>query len=363
MISGIKSTGPRDWGLTESENMLADAEETLSYNDVLLVPQYSDIKSRSDVNISAELDEVLKFGMPIIASPMDTVTENAMAAAFDVAGGLAIVHRYNTINEQLAIIQNVFESRPDARVGAAVGVTGDYFERAMALCECGVQVLCLDIAHGHHILMKDALKRLRNTFADAVHIMAGNVATREGFEALADWGADSVRVGIGGGSICSTRLVSGHGMPTLQSIVECAKSEYDTKIIADGGARTSGDVVKALAAGADFVMAGSLLAGTKETPGTVFTSQDGKKYKVYRGMASAKAQKDWRGKSSTAEGISTTVPYRGKVRTILNDLDGGIRSGLSYSGARNLNELRAKAKFIKQSSASQIESSTHILRK
>jgi len=211
--------------------------------------------------------------------------------------------------------------------------------------------------------MRDALRKLKNTFAESVHVMAGNVATKEGFEALADWGADSVRVGIGGGSICSTRLVSGHGMPTLQSVVECAKSSYDTKIIADGGARTSGDIVKALAAGADFVMVGSLLAGTEETPGETFYSNSGKKYKVYRGMASTEAQSDWRGKSSTPEGVSTTVPFKGEIAPVLDNLLGGIRSGFSYSGVRTLKEFHARAKFIKQSSAGQIESSTHIIRK
>jgi len=363
MKKGITTMSPSDWTLKDSDDLLSGAKEALSYNDVLLVPQFSDIKSRSDVDISAELDDVMKFNMPIIASPMDTVTEGAMTAAFDSYGGLAIIHRYNTINEQLAVVRSVFRNKPDARIGAAIGATGDYFERAMALCESGVQVLCLDVAHGHHVLVRDALKKLRNTFAESVHIMAGNVATREGFEALSEWGADSVRVGIGGGSICSTRLVSGHGMPTLQSVAECAKSQCDTKIIADGGIKTSGDIVKALAAGADFVMIGSLLAGTEETPGETFHSNSGKRYKVYRGMASTEAQSDWRGKSSTPEGVSTTVPYRGEVAPVLDNLLGGIRSGLSYSGVRTLGALQAKAKFIRQSSAGQIESSTHIMRK
>ena len=363
MVSGIRVMKPSDWHRSTSKNPLARAGESISYNDVLLVPQYSEIKSRSEVDVSSELDDVLKFKVPIVASPMDTISEEAMALALDKVGGISIIHRYNTINEQIGVVRKVFKKSPDAKLGAAIGVTGDYFERAMALCESGVQVLCLDVAHGDHILMKEALGKLKNTFAESVHVMAGNVATLEAFDRLSEWGADSVRVGIGGGSICSTRLVSGHGVPTLQSISECARSQYDTKIIADGGIKTSGDIVKALAAGADLVMVGSLLAGTKETPGSVFTSQEGKKYKVYRGMASSKAQKDWRGKSSAPEGISTTVPYKGSVSHILRDLEGGIRSGLSYSGARNLSELRTKATFIKQSAAGQVESSTHILRK
>ena len=179
---------------------------------------------------------------------------------------------------------------------------------------------------------------------------------------LATWGADSVRVGIGGGSICSTRLVSGHGVPTFQSILDCAESSFDTKIIADGGIRSSGDIVKAYAAGADFVMVGSVLAGAKETPGEVFSKASGKKYKVYRGMASSSAQEAWRGKSSTPEGVSTTILYKGKAKNILENLRGGIRSGFSYSGCRSFSEFQAKAKFIKQTNAGQVESGTHILR-
>jgi IMP dehydrogenase len=227
----------------------------------------------------------------------------------------------------------------------------------------GAQVICVDVAHGHHAMMEGCLKTLKDKYADSVHVMAGNVATLEGFDALASWGADSIRVGIGGGSICSTRLVTGHGIPTFQSILDCAKTSYDVKIIADGGIKTTGDMVKAYAAGADFVIIGSMLAGTKETPGEVFFGQKGKKYKVYRGMASSAAQQDWRGKFSAPEGVSTTVPFRGSVGPILQNFVGGIRSGLSYSGVRSLKELRCKASFVRQSNAGQIESSTHIMRR
>jgi IMP dehydrogenase len=191
--------------------------------------------------------------------------------------------------------------------------------------------------------------------------MAGNVATLEAFDDLARSGADSIRVGIGGGSICSTRLVSGHGIPTLQSVLDCAESEYDAKIIADGGIRTTGDMVKALAAGADFVMVGSMLAGTNESPGETFIGQGKKEYKVYRGMASFDAQKDWREKSSTPEGVSTTIPYKGLTADILKDIRGGLCSGLSYTGARSIHELHSRARFIRQSTSGNRESFTHIL--
>lgn len=331
-------------------------KNALSFDDVLLVPKHSNIESRTQVDTSSELGEGISFKLPVISSPMDTVTEAEMAGAMAVYGGLGIVHRYNTIVEQAEIVRN-----SKGIVGAAVGVSGDFEERACALSDAGAKVLCVDIAHGHHTLMKNALTRLREVFGSEIHIMAGNVATLEAFDALSRWGADSVRVGIGGGSICSTRLVSGHGVPTFQSILDCARTEHDVKIIADGGIKTTGDMVKALAAGADFVMVGSMLAGTAETPGQTFKSADGKRYKVYRGMASSEAQNKWRGKSSTPEGVSTTVPYKGRVADILADVEGGIKSGLSYSGAKNLTELRAKCEFIIQTPAGQSESNTHIL--
>jgi len=240
-------------------------------------------------------------------------------------------------------------------------VTSDYLERAAALYDAGVRVLCVDVAHGHHIMMKNALTELRGVLGDDLHIMAGNVGTLEGFNALADWGADSIRVGIGGGSICSTRIQTGHGIPTLQSVLECGRSDRDARLIADGGIKTSGDIVKAIAAGADFVILGSLLGGCEEAPGDTFRDRDGRCFKTYRGMASAAAQRDWRGSTASLEGVSTTVPCKGPVKKVVEDLVTGIRSGFSYSGARTKEELQAKAKFIIQSQASSIESTTHIL--
>lgn len=338
-------------------------KEAVSYDDVLLVPKYSEIESRSQIDIGSDLDNNLRFDLPVISSPMDTVTEDKMALAMDKYGGLGLIHRYNSIEDQVAIAALACFKDDNARVGAAIGMTGDFEERALALRSVGVKVLCVDVAHGHHIMMERCLKTLKDRFGDEIHIMAGNVATLEGFDALASWGADSIRVGIGGGSICSTRLISGHGVPTLASVIECAKSSYDVKIIADGGVKTSGDIIKSLAAGADFVMIGSLLAGTEETPGETYQNNTGKKYKVYRGMASADAQNSWRGKTSTPEGISTTVPYKGSVDDVLKNLAGGIRSGFSYTGVRSLRELQSKATFIRQTTAGQSESFTHILRR
>ena len=333
-------------------------KEALTYDDVLLIPQYSDIKSRKEVDISSDLDEDLTFDLPIISSPMDTVTESEMAYAISKMGGLGIIHRYNSIEEQAGMVAEVVGAGVEV-VGAAIGVSDDYFERAQTLVENGAKVICVDVAHGHHVLMKNALGTLRQAFDDNVHIMAGNVATLEGINALADWGAQSIRCNIGGGSICSTRIQTGHGLPGLQTIFDCADTHHDVAIIADGGIRTSGDIVKALAAGADFVMLGSLLAGTLQSPGDIVTTPEGLK-KRYRGMASKDAQMDWRGRYSSNEGVSTFIKYKGEVKDVLQDLRGGIVSGFSYSGARNLTSLQNEAVWVKQTGAGLSESKTHI---
>lgn len=342
--------------------------ETLTYDDVLLVPQYSEIESRKEVNIGNRLDERIYLKLPIISSPMDTVTESNMACALANAGGLGIIHRYNSIEKQVEEVKKVKKElggwgcEKSFVLAAAVGMTGDYRERAAELVSHGAKAICIDVAHGHHILMKKAIQILKKDYEDDIHIMAGNIATIQGFNDLADWGADSIRCNIGGGSICSTRVQTGHGMPGLQTILDCARSDRDVKIIADGGIRSSGDIVKALAAGADFVMLGSLLAGTNESPGDVIVRTLSIKRKVYRGMASREAQFDWKGEYSSNEGISATVPYKGAVEGVLKDLRSGIISGLSYSGTKTIKELQAKSKFIRQSAAGLSESKTHILK-
>jgi len=367
----------------------------LSFDDVLLVPRKSEIESRRDVFLYSELKETFfGFNLPIISSPMDTVTGKKMINSMKDYGGVGIAHRYCSIEEQVDMItieepakrqrlhfpdmwfkgsprglcveypqhlEEPYTSRTTP--GAAIGATGDYLERAQELVKAGCNLICVDVAHGHHVSVRDALKALKAQFGDDVILIAGNVATAKGFKDLSKWGADAIRVGIGGGSICSTRLQTGHGVPTLQSIIDCAESGCDAKIIADGGIRNAGDIVKAYAAGADFVMLGSMLAGTEQTPGQVFSSQDGKKYKVYRGMASVEAQVDWRGQARSLEGISTTIPYKGCAGKILQDLEQNIRSGLSYSGAEHLPDLYCKSKFIRQTQAGMRESFTHILTK
>ena len=336
-------------------------KEAVTYDDMLLVPQYSDITSRSEVDISSALSVTSALQLPIMASPMDTVSEVDMGVAMAKAGGLAVIHRYNTIPEQGDLVYRTASDVSTSLTAAAIGVSGDYLERATTVVALGANVLCVDVAHGHHIMTKNALNELRKAFGDDIYIIAGNVCTLEGVNDVSDWGANAVRCNIGGGSICSTRIVTGHGLPGLQTIFDCARTDRDVKIIADGGIKTSGDIVKALAAGADFVMCGSLLAGTEESPGQVISLPDGSRMKEYRGMASKDAQMDWRNKSSTPEGVASYIPYKGSVTDILADLEGGIRSGLSYTGARTIAQLQHKAEWARQTSAGTVESGTHIL--
>lgn len=339
-------------------------KQALSYDDVLLVPQHSDIKSRKEVLLYSQLGHYV-MELPIIASPMDTIVESEMAVAMANLGGLGVLHRYNTIEEQVSMASMVSTQVKNNSVAAALPISGDFVERAQALMHVGVKIMCVDVAHGDHIMMKEALGTLKANLPGHVHIMAGNVATLGGYERLVDWGADSIRIGIGGGSICSTRIQTGHGVPTFHSILQCAQSKYagTYPIIADGGIKTSGDIVKAIGAGADFVMIGSLFSGTTETPGKILVQNDGSKVKEYRGMASRKAQMAWRGRASSLEGISTFVPFKGKVKYVVDDLVNGVRSGLSYTGARSIEEFQSRVQFIEQTAAGQSESSTHILKR
>ena len=335
-------------------------KSSLSFDDVLLEPKYSEIISRSEIDISTEIGE-MRFKLPVVSSPMDTVTETDMLHAMDAAGGLGIAHRYNSIEDQCKMVSDA-KGRGATYVGAAVGVSGDFVERAESLADAGVSVLCIDIAHGHHVLMKNAINTIKNRLGDTVHIMAGNVATLRGFNDLADWGADSIRVGIGGGSICSTRIQTGHGIPTFQSVFECSRSDRDAALIADGGIRTPGDIAKALAIGADAVMLGSMLSGTDESPGEIF-HVGGLPYKTYRGMASKEAQIQWRGHVSSEEGVAYRSPYKGSVNDSLGLIEKSLKSSFSYSGVKNLKDFRYNSLFTRITQSGMAESRPHILQK
>ena len=338
----------------------------LSFDDVLLVPGYSKIETRKDVCLQicdweGELIDVGKssFRLPIFASPMDTVVDRQTAAMFANKGVSPIMHRYTSIDQQLIDYEAVLDclSNDAAPVGVAISSAAECLDRVGEFYDLGCRLFCIDVAHGHHALSISAVSDLR-TMYDDIFIIAGNVATLDGFNALADSGANAIRVGIGGGSVCSTRLVTGHGVPTFQSVIDCANSDRDCFIIADGGIRNSGDVVKALAAGADFVMLGSMFAGKLESPGDT-KDVGGILYKNYRGMASKNAQLDWRGKVSVAEGVDSWRPVYETVEQSIDRITAGIRSGLSYSGCDNLADFYCSSEFVKITQAGQRENVPH----
>ena len=343
--------------------------KTLCFDDVLLAPQYSDIESRTEVNLSVpglldhlnpiEASNKRQLTCPIVGSPMDTVMGPESAQALSSLGAFGILHRYCSIEDaRKSYRETVLAGGSETNVMVAIGSTGDYLERAWELFTSGCRAFCVDVAHGHHVSVKRAIESLRSKFGNNIHIMSGNVATLEAFNDLSDWGCDSIRVGVGGGSMCTTRIQTGHGIPTFQSILECASTDRPARIVADGGIRNSGDAVKALAAGADYVMLGSVLAGHKETPGEIFNNPEGS-FKVFRGMASKEAQIEWRGKVGGEEGVSTFIPYKGSLRDTMENFLAGMRSGLSYSGARNIPELQRKAVFVEVSSNAVKENHPH----
>lgn len=331
----------------------------LCFDDILLVPQKSFVTSRHEVDLSMSIGynkRKIELSLPIIASPMDTVCDTGMCIAMAKAGGIGILHRYMSYPEQIIKSQSLVEN--GIRFGVAIASNNGYLAQADRLYNIGVRFFVVDTANGHGYYAIRAVSQLRNAFNDA-HIMVGNVATKDGFLRLAEAGADSVRVGIGGGSACTTRIVSGHGVPTLQSIMDVAETFQECSVVADGGIRSSGDIVKSFAAGADAVMLGSMLAGTDEAPGEILTDHNGRDVKAFRGMASASAQKDATGNVSVAEGISTTVPYKGSVNHILDQIRGGLGSGCSYTGVEKLSDIEEFAEYITVSALSINESIPH----
>ena len=469
-------------------------KEGLTFDDVLLVPKYSDITSRAQTDLSTQLSRNISINIPFVSANMDTVTESTMAVAMARAGGIGIIHRFLTIQEQAnevlkvkrsgsVMIENPYSIREektvqdaidyaedkevsgllvvdsesklvgivtdrdllfetnsrcllsevmtkdvvtakpgvnldDAKsilhkhkieklpitdesgfvkglitskditniedypsaskdnkgrplVGAAVGVKGDFLERSESLLDAGADILVVDIAHGHSENALSTVRNIKKAFPDC-ELIAGNIATAQGAEDLIKAGVDAVKVGVGSGSICITRVITGSGVPQLTAVMDCAKigRDHGIPIISDGGTRTSGDATKALAAGASSVMVGSMLGGTDESPGTVLT-KNGKRFKVYRGMASLAASIGRKSKETgsisldddlndyVAEGVEAMVPHKGTVTDILKQLTGGVRSGLSYCGAHNILQMQQNAEFIKMSRAGFAESQPH----
>jgi len=305
-----------------------------------------------DISI-VDKTEKLKLNLPVMTSNMDTITESEMSNFIAEKGGIGVLHRFMSFEKN---IDEFKKCRFPSIV--SVGCGEKELERAAALRDAGATYFCIDVAHAHAKYVGKTIKRLRDVLPSAC-IIAGNVATYAGADYLASCGADIIKVGIGGGSVCSTRIKTGFGVPMLSSIRDCAR--VDRSIVADGGIRTPGDVVKAIAFGADFVMLGGMLAGTRPTPGPVVT-KNGKKIKEYRGMASREAQENFIGNMpewKTAEGVALEVPFREDEHAIISDLIGGLRSGLTYGGSDNIRELQRKLNYLVVSNASRIESLPH----
>lgn len=360
------------------------AKKGLTFDDVLLIPAESHVLP-NEVDLSVKLADNIKLNLPFISAGMDTVTESSMAIAMALQGGMGVIHKNMSIVAQageVATVKGVMLSGNFTRaavdeenkllVAAAVGVTSDTFQRAQALLEAGANAIVIDTAHGHSAGVLRKMKEIREHFPKAT-LIAGNVATAEGTKALFDSGVDIVKVGIGPGSICTTRIIAGVGVPQITAIYDAASvaREYGKTIIADGGIKYSGDIVKAIAAGGNAVMLGSMFAGTTETPGQIITDGD-KKYKVYRGMGSIGAMAQSHGSSDryfqggvneanklVPEGIEARVEYKGDVSDTIFQLIGGLRSGMGYVGARNIDELINKAQFVQMTNSGLRESHPH----
>lgn len=332
----------------------------LTYDDIQLIPRYSEVKSRSNISLNTLVSRRYGLLQPFVAAPMDTVCEEEMAYKLFLNGGVGSIHRFMSIEEQSKQVFNlknkIYNNNNEYIVKiwktqlnsfnlefvnipimAAIGVLDDDIERAISLVNSGANILIIDVAHGHHLNVITMIKKLKKSLPNYVDIIAGNIATHNAAIDLQNAGADGLRVGIGGGSLCSTRIKTGFGVPNvtaLENVISTAK----VPVMADGGIRTSGDIAKALAIGASSVMLGSLLAGTDESPGKIIETKNGL-MKRYRGSASLETKLAHGKDSRNVEGESTMISYKGGVKYILNDLSDGVKSALSYAGANNLAEF------------------------
>lgn len=347
-------------------------EQGLSYDDVLLKPKKSEVTSLSSVDTSTELAG-LELQVPCISAPMDTVTEQELAKKIAQLGGIGVIHRFMPEKEQMAQVSEVKSSAaPDGSatcqeenllVGAAVGLQD--FQRSDKLVKAGCDMLVVDIAHGHHDSLLEEVKEYSEKYPEVV-LVAGNVATVEGAKDLVDAGADVVKIGIGPGSACTTREMTGVGVPQFTTVKKCAES-VDVPVIADGGIRKPGDLAKALMAGAEAGMMGGMFAGTDEAPGEL-VEIEGERYKKFRGMSSKEAAakraeregRDLSYSETFSEGVATKTEYKGSLETIIHKLGGGLRSSISYCGADNIREGRKKADFVKVTSSTQYRNGSHI---
>lgn len=336
-------------------------QEGITFDDVLLVPAYSEVLPR-EVSLKGRFSRNIGLESPFASAAMDTVTEASMAIAMARKGGIGVIHKNMTAEKQADEVAKV--KAEGLKVAAGVGITPDVLDRVEKLVKAGVDAIVLDSAHGHSKGVLDALRAVKAAFP-ALDVVVGNIATAAAARDLITAGADGLKVGIGPGSICTTRIVAGVGMPQLTAIADVAEVAGDIPVIADGGLRYSGDVVKALAAGASCVMCGSMFAGTDEAPGDI-VEVDGVKMKGYRGMGSIDAMEAGSAdryfqkgaKKLVPEGVVARVPYKGSVEDVIFQLEGGLRSGMGYCGAKDLEALH-KAQFVKISPATVKENHPH----
>ncbi|MHA2010549.1 MAG: guanosine monophosphate reductase [Candidatus Hodarchaeales archaeon] len=339
----------------------------LTFDDVLLVPQYCDIHSREHVITKTKLTKNVHIDIPIIAANMDSITESDMMYAMHTLGGIGIMHRFMSLESLryniLDFLHYFKEEEKVQLIAASIGFNNSFSKVLKLYQSLNVNIVCIDVAHGHCDRMIDTIKRIKD-FDSKFEVIAGNVATRDATRDLCEAGADAIKVGIGPGSMCTTRLVTGIGVPQLSAIIDCSDvaNQHGVPIIADGGIRNSGDIVKALAAGASSVMVGNLISGTDETPGDLIEDIFNKKYyKQYRGMASDDVMTGWKGKDyhAASEGESRLVERKGSVDVIINKLVAGLRSGMTYCNAKNIDELRKNAIFRIVSANCIIENRPH----
>ena len=331
----------------------------LTYDDIQLVPSYSAVKTRTSVDLSCKISKNYTINIPIVASPMDTVCGYDMAIRLHKLGGVGCVHRFNTIEQQANIVTKLSKTIDNKKfpIMVAIGVQEEDKDRALECVIRGANVFIIDVAHGDHSNVVSMIKWCKENLPDHVDIIAGNIATSDSAIRLQEAGADGLRVGIGGGSLCTTRIKTGFGVPNVTCLEEILKVA-EVPIMADGGIRTSGDIAKALAVGADCVMLGSLLAGTQESPGKII-ERGNTLLKRYRGSASLETKTTHGQAERNVEGESTTIPFKGGAKFIINGLIDGVRSACSYAGANSLSEFHPK--YIRVTNAGLAEGKPHLL--
>jgi IMP dehydrogenase len=337
--------------------------EALTYDDIQIIPKYSEIEHRNDCNIETRFTKNFKIQTPYVSSPMDTVTESNMAIEISKLGGIGCIHRFMSIDDQIIEINKIKNILPSSPICVSVGVKDN--NRIDKVIENGANIILIDVAHGNTLMVKNTIKYIKSKYSN-IDVIAGNIATSEGAKNLCEWGSDAIRVGIGNGSLCETRTRTGIGIPQVTALIDCISvaNKYNVPVIADGGIRIIGDIAKALALGASSVMLGSILSGTKESPGNIEKMgiwPNEQLFKKYRGSASLDTKKDHNLEEKNVEGNSKIIPYKGKIKRLIRDINDGLKSSMSYVNANNLIEFKNNSRFVKITQNGVIEAKPHLL--